>query len=87
MTALPSPKKVLVLSGRNEVVMFLKTSEKITAFFLSCTVHTNAVGLQRSAWQPRIADRVGGRILFTFIYFSVKRVSLMKNIVSSTELE
>lgn len=44
--------------------MFLKTLETITACFLNRAVHTNAVGLQRSAWQPRIADRVGGRILF-----------------------
>lgn len=44
--------------------MFLKTSETITAVFLSHAVHTNAVGLQRSAWQPRIAGRVGGRTLF-----------------------
>lgn len=59
-----STRKVLVLPGGNEVVMFLKTLETTTAFFLSCAVHTNAVGLQRSAWQPRIADRVEGRILF-----------------------
>lgn len=82
-----STKKVLVFSGRNKVVIFLKTSETITAFFLSWAVHTNAVGLHRSALQPRIADRVGGRIFFCLSSSIFKMLSLMKDIVSNTELE
>lgn len=70
-----STRKVILLSGRN-----YKNFRNNYSFFLSCAVHTNAVGLQRSAWQPRIADRVGGRIFFKFMYFWVKRISLMKDI-------
>lgn len=59
-----SAKKVLVFSRRNQVVIFLKTLQTITAFFLNHAGNTNAVGLHMSALQSRIAHRVAGRNLF-----------------------
>lgn len=53
-----STTKVLVFSTRNQIIVFLKPLETITACFLGHAIHTRAVGLQMSALQPTTAEEI-----------------------------